>query len=529
MRPHAHPHQPQWWDHPLFVVSLVVAMAIPLLWPSLPPLTDLFGHMGRYKVQLDLDTSPYLKNFYDFEWGLIGNLGVDLLVMPLGYLLGVEPAVKLIVIAIPVLSTIGVIWISREVHGRVTPAVMLALPFVYGHPFQFGFVNFALGMALTLIAFAFWLRLGRTGRTGLRALIFIPIGLAIWVAHSFAWGVLGLLCFSADAVRERDAGRGWASSAWRAALHCLPLVPPFLLMILWRAEGIEGETGDWFNWEVKRLWLLMTLRDRWAYFDVLSMGYALLAMCVLILRKEFEFSRNLGASAIILAIAFLCLPKLIFGSAYADMRLLPYVLLVAFLAVRPSGPFDKQAVSVIAVAGMMFLATRLGAHTASFYLYDSLHTRTLLALDHVPRGTRLLTFVEREAGIPWYTDRHEHIPALAIVRREAFSNDQWVAKGAQLLSVRKQDAPGYQKDPSQLVKPEGEIREPWHTPRTALGLFPRKAFDYVWLISPKPVDPALVKGLEPVWRNETGHLYRVNQPTTASKETPNGIGTLPMR
>lgn len=529
MRPNTHPHQPQWWDHPLFSVFLVVAMAIPLLWPTLPPLTDLYGHMGRYKVQLDLDTSPYLKNFYGFEWGLIGNLGVDLLVMPLGALLGVEPAVKLIVIAIPVLSTIGVIWISREVHGRVTPAVLLALPFVYGHPFQFGFVNFALGMALTLIAFAFWLRLGRTGRLGLRAMVFVPIGLAIWVAHSFAWGVLGLLCFSADLVRERDAGRGWSAALWHTAIHCLPLVPPLLLMILWRAEGIEGETGDWFNWEVKRLWMLMTLRDRWPWFDVFSMGFAVIAFCGLILRKEIEFSRNLGASGILLAIAFLCLPKLIFGSAYADMRLLPYVFLVAFLAARPSAPFDKRVVSTIAVISLAFLLVRLGGHTVSFYLYDRLHTQTLAALEHVPRGARLLTFVGRQAGIPWHTDRHEHIPALAIVRREAFSNDQWVAKGAQLLTVRKKDAPGYQKDPSQLVKPEGELREPWHTPRTALGLFPRTAFDYVWLITPQPSDPALIADLTLVWSNKTDRLYRVGNSSTASSDTPNGIGTRPIR
>lgn len=529
MRPNTHPHEPQWWDHPWFLLTVVVAMAVPLLWPTVPPLTDLYGHMGRYKVQLDLDSSPYLKNFYGFEWRLIGNLGVDLLVMPLGRLLGVEPAVKLIVIGIPVLSAIGVLWISSEVHGRITPAVLLGLPFVYGHPFQFGFVNFALAMAFCLLAFALWLRLGRTGRTRLRFALFVPIGLAIWTAHSFAWGVLGILCFSADAVRERDAGRAWLAAIWQAGLNCIPLMPPILLMILWRSEGVEGETGDWFNWEMKRLWLLMTLRDRWPYFDILSMGFVILALCVLILRRQFEFSRNLGASAIMLAITFLCLPKLIFGSAYADMRLLPYVFLVAILAVRPSAPFDKRTVGVFTLVALSFFSARLAAHTASFYLYDRLHTRTLAALEHVPRGARLLTFVGRKAGIPWYTDRHEHIPAMAIVRREAFSNDQWVARGAQLLSVRKKDAPGYLKDPSQLVKPEGERREPWHTPRTALGLFPRKAFDYVWLITPHPADPSLTADLELVWTNGTDRLYRVGRPAIASKETPNGMGTRPIR
>jgi hypothetical protein len=532
MQPRLAPEQRKWWDHPAFAAAIVLAMAVPLLWPDIPPLVDLMGHMGRYKVQLDLHTSPYLARYYDFTWGLIGNLGVDLLVMPLGRLFGVEAAVKLIVILIPVLSAVGVIWISREVHGRFTPAALLALPFVYGHPFQFGFVNFALGIALCLLAFAFWLRLGRTGALRLRAWLFVPIGLILWVTHSFAWGVLGLLCFSADTVRERDAGRGWIAAAYHAGLHCLSLAPPALLMVLWRAEGVQGETGDWFNWGTKQIWLITTLRDRWEVFDLASLGFAFVAFLVILLRKEFEISRNLGASAIVLGLAFLCLPKLIFGSAYADMRLLPYVWLVLFLAIRPAAGAGVRAMTFLALAGLAFLGVRLAGHTASYVLYDRLHDRTLAMLDKVPRGARLLTFVGRQAGIPWYTDRQEHLPAMAIVRREAFSNDQWVAKGAQLLSIRKSDARGFDRDPTQLMKPLGERREPWHDPVTALKLFPRSAFDYLWLVTPQPYDPALIADLELVARNGRDSLWRIPpavQPATANSDMPKGSGTLPRR
>ena len=57
--------------------------------------------MGRYRVELDLDHSPWLQRYYDYHWAAIGNLGVDLLVIPLGKLFGLEPAVKLIVLADP--------------------------------------------------------------------------------------------------------------------------------------------------------------------------------------------------------------------------------------------------------------------------------------------------------------------------------------------------------------------------------------------------------------------------------------------
>src|SRR3954454_20595964 len=107
-RESASARQPRaWWEHPALAVAAVLACAIPLLWPDIPPLVDLPGHMGRYHVQLEIGRSPWLGHFYDFRWALIGNLGLDLLVVPLSWLIGLEAAVKLIVVAIPVLTAAG--------------------------------------------------------------------------------------------------------------------------------------------------------------------------------------------------------------------------------------------------------------------------------------------------------------------------------------------------------------------------------------------------------------------------------------
>ena len=46
----------------------------------------------------------------------------------------------------------------------------------------------------------------------------------------------------------------------------------------------------------------------------------------------------------------------------------------------------------------------------------------------------------------------------------------------------------------------------------ALATFPRDAFDYVWLIQPPAYDPALTRGLTPVWRDGSSVLLRVDQP-----------------
>ncbi|MQH18582.1 hypothetical protein EI065_25015, partial [Escherichia coli] len=112
---------------------------------------------------------PWLSDWYNFSWQLIGNLGIDILIIPLAKLFGLELAVKLIVMTIPALTVTGFLWIAREVHGRIPPTALFALPLAYSYAFQFGFVNFALSMALALNAFALWLRLARTGHFRLRA------------------------------------------------------------------------------------------------------------------------------------------------------------------------------------------------------------------------------------------------------------------------------------------------------------------------------------------------------------------------
>ena len=116
------------WERRDFVLALVLLSMLPLLWPDVPPLLDLPGHMGRYRVQLDLATSPDLQQYYGFHWAMIGNLGVDLLIEPLAPLIGLEAAVKLIVLLIPALTVGGLLWVAYEVHGRVPPTALFALP-----------------------------------------------------------------------------------------------------------------------------------------------------------------------------------------------------------------------------------------------------------------------------------------------------------------------------------------------------------------------------------------------------------------
>ncbi len=515
--PPGHAEQPQgFWQNRVFLAAVVLLSAVPLLWPDVPPLTDLPGHMGRYRVQLDLADSPALQQFYRFEWALIGNLGIDLLVIPLSKLFGLELAVKLIIISIPPLTVAGFLWVAREVHGRIPPTAFFALPFAYGYPFMFGFANFALSMALAFLAFGLWLRLARLNRTGIRAVLFVPISCIVWIVHAFGWGTLGLLAFSAELVRQLDRGTSPFKALFRAGLHASTLGLPLLLMVAWRSSDVGGETADWFNWDAKYRWAESALRDRWEIFDVASLIIAGLLVLTAIVYRKLEFSRNLVGSFFVLALVYILLPRIVFGSAYADMRLVPYLLAVAIIAIRMRQHVSLGAARATACLALLFMVVRFAGTTVSFWLYDRAYDRNLAALDHVPAGARLVSFVGRRCGDPWATTRLEHLPALAIVRRHAFSNDQWTMAGAQLLSVDYPEGGRFVRDPSQIVTATKCPREQWLTIADALRRFPRRAFDYVWLINPPPYDPALTQGLKPVWREGTSVLYRVVDRTPRS-------------
>jgi hypothetical protein len=502
-------HAPAWWESWPCLALVVLATMVPLLYPPIPPLVDLFGHMGRYRVELDLVHSPWLQRYFSYHWAAIGNLGVDLLVIPLGKLIGLEPAVKLIVLAIPPLTAAGFLWVAREVHGRIPPTAFLALPFIYGFPFLFGFVNFALSVALAFLAFGLWLRLGRLERTALRGWLFVPISLVVFFAHTYGWGLLGLLCFSADAVRLHDRGRSWFRAGFEAALHTSVMALPLLVMLAWRSETHGGSTAGWFEWKLKWQWVYGVLRDRWSRFDIGSLAFVAIIFAVSVFSRQLTLSRNLAFSALVLAACYLILPRIIFGSAYADMRLVPYLIAVAVLAIRFKGPPDKRTAQLLAITGLLFLAARIAGNTISLWMAADDQKAKLAALDHVPTGARVVTLTGMRCSEYWPLLRNSHIGAMVIVRREGFSNDQWLLEGVNLMNL-KYTAPGsFAYDPSELVRPDRCHDRLHRTIRDALTELPRDKFDFIWLVDAPPYDPAWVADVHPVWRGPGSILYRV--------------------
>jgi hypothetical protein len=491
---------------------LLGAFALPFLAATVPPLTDLPGHLGRFRVELDLQTSAYLHQWYDFHWRLVPNLGVDLLVRLLAPAIGLEQAVKLIAASIPPITVAGFLWTSKEGHGRVPPTAYFALPLSYNYAFQFGFLNFCLSMGLAFCAFALWLRLTAAGSRRLRSALFLPIGFVIWVVHIYGWATLSLLCFAAEfaEMRNQQLKTACAPSVLRAIRAVVPLSAPFFLSIFWQAQG-GSATNRWFALDVTAGWMIGILRDRWMFWDLASAGllFGLIGAAAL-MRRKFRFEPLIAYGATGLWLACLFLPQVLFGSGYAAGRLVPYATAATLLAIRPMPSVRNSVQRKIAYAAMGFCAARLALGCASYSLYSRALDGELSALAALPEGSRVVAFVESGCD-GWANPRDAHLPSYAIARRSSFANDQWQTNGGQLLTVTYSEAGHFKADPSSAVEDDPACAP--HPPRlrSVLSRVPWRAFDYLWLIDvPKPHWPH--RGmLLPVWEKDNSVLFRIRK------------------
>ena len=510
------PFPSPWWERRWFIAAAILLSTIPLLYPPIAPLVDLPGHIGRFHVELNLANSPWLQRYYEFHWSLTGNLGVDLLIIPLAKLFGVELGTKLIILTIPPLTVAGFLLVAREVHGRVPPTALFAIPFAYGQPLLYGFVNYALSMALAFLGLALWLRLARTGQFRLRAVVFVPISFVVFICHTFGWGTLGLLCLSAEVVRLHDDGRSWPRSLVPAGINLLCLTGPFLLLFFWRHGAAGGTTGDWLNWQAKLLWLETALRDRWSYYDWLGVIATTAVLIGSILSDRLTFSRNLAVSALAMVMLFTLLPTIVFGSAFADMRVVPFMIATALLAIHFRDAVDVRLARSIAVAGLLFTVVRLATNTVSFAMASDAMQRDLAITDRLPMGARLLYLTGQPCGDKWELAHKSQLGSMLIVRRDALVNNQWEVPGAPLLLIKDRERLGwFAYDPSQHVRPNACGTSAHWAINRSLAVFPRDQFDYVWITDAPPFDPRLVAGWQLLRRNGTSLLFRIRPETTA--------------
>ncbi|MEZ5891505.1 MAG: hypothetical protein R3D52_15420 [Xanthobacteraceae bacterium] len=460
-------------------IALALLSCLPFLVANKPQQGDWPSHLARYHVMLERDGNAFLEKYYGFEWIWTGNLGVDMLMVPLGRLMGVEPAAWLIYFLLPPLTGLAILSVEWALRGRIGVGSLLAMTFIWSPSMLMGFANYSLAVALALFAFAAWVKL--EGKRW-RAPLFIALGWIVWLSHSAGWGALGVMVFGYEWHRQKS---------WRSFLAPWPLFFPFLAMV--GAPGIEGSFnygGDALTYKLA-IWL-KALSDQSMYLDMLSL--LLVVMLIGFAVHAGKLDGRIGWAALLIAVLTIAVPRHLGGGDYADRRLIPIALMLGCLAI------NRRATGYLLILAPLLFLGRLGVTTATWHKESAQLDRALVALEHIPEGARVAGAWSYFVG-RWGPDAFAHAPSYSTIYRDALVNTHFALEGVHMLTIRGTDAPF--SDPTQRVHTDlGEAVD-------LSDFAPAKEADYLWYFGDEPVS-ALPPGAKVLHRSDKSLLAKLD-------------------
>jgi len=208
---------------------LALASAFPLLYVRYPPIEDLPQHLAAVRVLHDFHDSAFgFARFFQIDLLRTQYLAYYLSADLLAYLVGVEPAAKLIAAA----SLVATPYAGRKLLralGKDERLSLLVLPLTYNAHLILGFFNFSMAIPLMLYGVALAVEQRRSASPR-RALALAATALVCFYAHvvPFALMVLGI-GLVALSTRLRTTAR-----------LLVPLLPAALATLVWLQTSPAG-------------------------------------------------------------------------------------------------------------------------------------------------------------------------------------------------------------------------------------------------------------------------------------------------
>ncbi len=490
-------------SRPWFAMAVCVLVTVPFLTVRIPPLTDVPGHMGSAAVAAYAG-DPALTRLLSLRWHIVPNLGTDILVVLLQKFLGITRAYWIVSAIIPPLLAAGIFMVARQLNPGGAAMIPWALIFIYSYPFNYGFLNYMLGVALSLIGFASWISLdARPCFREAGAWIFVPL---LFLCHAVAGCLFVLFICSREFSLLRREGQ------FRNFLRRVrPLSSSVVIILAWRLTSKSFAGENEVSIKAKLNAVVMLLRDQNIFLDEGSLAIAFMVF-VFGWSKGARLDRAVAPAILFMIPLFIVTPSTLNGSSFADERLLPLIPILVF-ASQNWNAVDVRLTRFVMLSGLGLFIGRLVITIMGFIAYDSQFSGDLGALRHVREHSRILVFNTRycSARQHWRASRLGHVGDLAIVYRRSWTNSEWDTDGAHLLQIHYRPSALFYDDPSQYVWPAscGGRGAGHPTLQDALAAAPLGGIDYLWL-----VDAALPAGyhdprLALRWNNADSALYDV--------------------
>jgi hypothetical protein len=413
----------------LFLLLLAIAAA-PVFSTVLPPLFDYPNHLARMHL---LATGG--DRFYAVRWAPLPNLAEDLVVPPLARLVPLETAGKLFLVLIFALIAGGAVFLNRVATGGWRLWPLAAFLLIYNRTLLWGFLNYLFGIGIWLIGLGLWLALeGR--RPSLRVLISCLAALACFLSHLAAFGVYALTILGVELPRAAAEirTRRWPALARRSAILGAQFVIPAALLYGWR-QTVAGHGVDYDF--PRKFDLLFSVFDNYnPAFDLASFILFVGLLLWLGGTRRLGLDRRLGWALGLLFLAYLAAPARLYGGSGLDHRLPLALFLLVVAAGAPRFPSRRAAVAV-GLAAVLLLVLRMAAVEWDWLRADRIYAADLAGIDALPHRVRVAVAYPANSihvsAVP-----EVHLPAMAVVRGDAFVPTLFAIPGQQPLALRPQ-------------------------------------------------------------------------------------------
>lgn len=417
-------------------LGVAAVLCVPIWLPSLPPLSDLFNHLARIHILAHLDDNRFYAAYYGADWGVMPNLALDLFGVPLLAALDLGTVARLFLTLTVLLWHAGCACLGRALYGRFPRRALVCGFFVYNQQLLHGYVNFAFGMGLALLALALWLR-WRERLASWRLAPLTALGAAVFLAHLSAFATLALTMTAMTAVRLVEKRRITRDMLLAAA----PLLPGTIAFFY----GFLARTGG--GHPVAYPPVLYNLRDSVTVLvgysptmDAISLAAALALVAIALwLRTGLHVQREVMAAAVTLAVAYWVCPSDVASGIEVNVRFALGASTLLTLAVNVTPPARAAAALLAAALGLFTARTAVTA--AAWIELDRELQGHLAAFATIEEGAALHNIYFYPTGRLFNATRVRglaliHTPSLAAVTRSALVPTLYGLRGQQPLVHR---------------------------------------------------------------------------------------------
>jgi hypothetical protein len=400
------------WTYVVGFCLLLLALELPVLTASQPPLIDYPNHLARMHLIAEGGDA-----YWRVHWGILPNLAEDVFVWALAGAIPVETAARAFLFLTVALNAFGVVLLARAALGAFRLWSLLGLMFVWSASLLWGFLNYTFGLGLAYLGGAAWLALDR--RPALRAVVSVPLALAVWFSHIEAFAIYAILIigFDIEPFFRRIGTAERREAIGRALLIAPPLtIPAFLTLFVWRASASQ-------NWEFSGIWrkpdLIFNAFDNYNLpFDIASLVFVLASFAWMLTTRRMRIVGRAIPALLLLFVAFLASPNHLYSGGGADHRL-PAVILTLFVAAGAAN-FRTRRESVWILGSLLaLLVVRLGVVDFAWSRAQGTYARDLEILNSVRPGATVAV-AHRVNSIKFSSAPELHMPLMATVLRDAF-------------------------------------------------------------------------------------------------------------